>query len=549
MAELSAAVVLAIALTAWHDELRPDSQRDAVISDGARRRWMTNRRSAAIAPHDVGASQVNGRLCRPSRAQHEGVCACVAIGTEVESLLGMRPRKLFRDRTDAGRRLASHLGRYRRASPIVLGLPRGGIPVAYEIARALDAPLDVCVVRKLGAPLQPELGLGAVGENGTIYVDRDSMRRLGVSEDELAGSIAAKRQAVDEQVKRFRSGAPALDVRGKTVIVVDDGVATGGSARAALQSLRARGAGTIVLAVPVGASETLDELACIADEIVCLHPEDTFYAVSPWYESFAPTSDGEVVDLLARARAERERSQSEHRTRRPGESERVRVAIEKNVRIPLGDGWLNGRLGVPANARAFVLFAHGSGSSRHSPRNEYVAAILHQAGLATLLFDLLTEEEGEFDSKTGQLRFDIPLLASRLVVATDWVHSEPATRPFDIGYFGASTGAAAALVAAAQRPDIVHAIVSRGGRPDLAEAALDQVQAPTLLLVGGLDADVMTLNRETLYFLGCEKLLEIVPDATHLFEEPGTLDHVARSAVRWFLEHLAAPARQAQSTA
>ncbi|MDF2695135.1 MAG: Protein-L-isoaspartate O-methyltransferase [Labilithrix sp.] len=456
----------------------------------------------------------------------------------------MRPRKLFRDRTDAGKKLASHLGTYRRASPIVLGLPRGGVPVAFEIARALDAPLDVCVVRKLGAPLQPELGLGAVGEDGSIYVDRESLRRLGVTQDELAGSVAAKRASIDEQVKRYRGGSPPLDVRGKTVIVVDDGVATGGSARAALQSLRVRGAGSLVLAVPVGASETLDELAAIADEIVCLHPEDAFYAVSPWYESFTPTTDEDVIDLLARARSERARSRQEHQeTRR--QSERVRIAVQRDVRIPLGERWLEGRLAIPSDARALVLFAHGSGSSRHSPRNAYVATLLQQGGLATLLFDLLTEAESQFDAKTGQLRFDIPLLAGRLVAATDWAHQDPSTAAFDIGYFGASTGAAAALVAASQRPNLVHAVVSRGGRPDLAESALDEVQAPTLLLVGGLDADVMTLNRETLYFLGCEKLLEIVPDATHLFEEPGTLDHVARSATRWFVDHLARPARQA----
>jgi len=456
----------------------------------------------------------------------------------------MAARKLFRSRSDAGQKLASHLGAYRRASPIVLGLPRGGVPVAYEIARALGAPLDVCVVRKLGAPAQPELGLGAVSEDGTIYVDRGTMKRLRVSEKDLARIVAEKRTAMAGQVGRYRRDYPALDVRGKTVILVDDGVATGGTARAALQTLRQRGAGLIVLAVPVGASETLDELAAIADEIVCLHPEDAFYAVSPWYEDFSPMTDDDVVELLARASSEARAARERHEARPPMRSERVRLPIQREVQIPVDDLRLEGRLTLPPNARGLVIFSLGSGSTRHSPDTQYVASILQQACLATLLFDLLTDEEAMLDAQTAHLRFDIPLLASRLVAATNWAHDDPETRDLDIGYLGASTGAAAALVAAANRPDRVHAIVCRGGRPDLAEESLDRVQAPTLLLVGGLDAEVLTLNRESLYFLGCEKLLEVVPDATHLFEEPGALDHAAHSAAKWFVAHLGKSALQ-----
>lgn len=456
----------------------------------------------------------------------------------------MSLRKLFRDRRDAGQRLASHLGAYRPASPLVLGLPRGGVPVAYEVARVLEAPLDVCVVRKLGAPMQPELGLGAVGEDGVVYVDRDTTDRLGVTEEELDEILRAERAAIDAQVSRFREGAPPLDVRGKTVIVVDDGVATGGTARAALETLRARGAGALVLAVPVGASETLDELAAVADEVVCLHPEETFYAVSPWYEDFTPTTDEDVIELLARARA---RSAEAPAPRVPARSERVRTTNPRDVKIPAGEARLEGMLTVPPNARGLVLFAHGSGSSRRSPRNQYVARVLQEAGLATLLFDLLTEEEEESDARTAHLRFDVSLLASRLGAATDWARKDKETRGLELGYFGASTGAAAALIAAAERPGVVRAIVSRGGRPDLAEESLPRVEAPTLLLVGGLDGEVLTLNRETLYFLGCEKLLEIVPDATHLFEEPGALDRVARSAAKWFSSHLGV--RALESTA
>ncbi|HEY9639651.1 MAG TPA: dienelactone hydrolase family protein [Coleofasciculaceae cyanobacterium] len=201
---------------------------------------------------------------------------------------------------------------------------------------------------------------------------------------------------------------------------------------------------------------------------------------------------------------------------------------------------LEGNLVIPAGAQGVVLFAHGSGSSRHSPRNRYVATVLQQEGLATLLLDLLTAEEEEIDLRTRQLRFDIGLLATRLAGATDWIRRTPATQSLNIGYFGASTGSAAALIAAAQRPDVVKAIVSRGGRPDLAGAALPQVQAPTLLLVGGHDFSVIVLNEDALARLeqAAEKQLKIVPGATHLFEEPGTLEQVAELASQWFKRYL-----------
>ena len=211
---------------------------------------------------------------------------------------------------------------------------------------------------------------------------------------------------------------------------------------------------------------------------------------------------------------------------------------EQLVQVPAGAVTLDGNLGVPADARGIVLFAHGSGSSRHSPRNRYVAGMLRAAGLATLLMDLLTADEEAIDLQTQRLRFDISLLADRLVGATDWLAQNPDTRDLTIGYFGASTGAAAALVAAAQRPDTVGAIVSRGGRPDLAGAALAHVRAPTLLIVGGNDIPVIGMNQEAMAQLHAETKLEIVPGATHLFEEPGALEEVARLALEWFERYL-----------
>jgi putative phosphoribosyl transferase len=216
----------------------------------------------------------------------------------------------------------------------------------------------------------------------------------------------------------------------------------------------------------------------------------------------------------------------------------AQTAEEQLVRVPAGSVTLEGKLTLPEGSRAVVLFAHGSGSSRHSPRNRYVARVLNEAKLATLLIDLLTLPEEVIDARTTQLRFDIDLLAERLVDATDWFSQFPDTKHLRIGYFGASTGAAAALAAAAVRPDAIQAIVSRGGRPDLAGAALVQVRAPTLLIVGGEDVQVIELNRAALVQLRCEKQLVIVPGATHLFEEPGALDEVARLARDWFHRHL-----------
>ena len=213
---------------------------------------------------------------------------------------------------------------------------------------------------------------------------------------------------------------------------------------------------------------------------------------------------------------------------------------EQVVHLRLGSAELEGALSIPKEASGTVLFAHGSGSSRHSPRNRYVAQALYDGGLATLLIDLLTSAEEREDDRTARLRFDINLLAERVVAATDWLLQNAVMAHLRIGYFGASTGAAAALVAAAERQGQIGAVVSRGGRPDLAAPVLGRVQAPTLLIVGGRDAPVIEMNREAFAHLHAEKRLEIVPGATHLFEEPGALEKVAALAREWFLTHLRA---------
>jgi putative phosphoribosyl transferase len=216
----------------------------------------------------------------------------------------------------------------------------------------------------------------------------------------------------------------------------------------------------------------------------------------------------------------------------------ITYRFDNEVDIPAGRAALAGHLTVPLGAHGIVVFAHGSGSSRFSPRNQYVAAELQEAGLATLLLDLLTQAEEREDEQTGRLRFDIPLLGRRMVAAVDWAATNPVTRDLRIGLFGASTGAAAALLAASERPGEVVAVVSRGGRPDLAGHALALVQAPTLLIVGGHDEQVISMNQTAFAQLPAEKQFAIVPGATHLFEEPGTLEQVAELAADWFTHHL-----------
>lgn len=214
--------------------------------------------------------------------------------------------------------------------------------------------------------------------------------------------------------------------------------------------------------------------------------------------------------------------------------EQAALAVSKTVRIPVGGTILQGELAIPPGAHGVVLFAHGSGSSRHSPRNQFVARAIRNAGFGTLLFDLLTKDEEVEDEATRQLRFDIPFLASRLVAVTRWLMNQPEAASMDVGYFGASTGAAAALVAAAELDGAVDAVVSRGGRPDLAFDALPHVSAATLLIVGEYDDVVIGLNEQAYAQLNCVKEMKIVPGATHLFEEPGALEEVARLAAKWF---------------
>jgi len=435
--------------------------------------------------------------------------------------------KLFDDRVDAGRQLAQLLDSFGGRDVVVLGLPRGGVPVAFEVAKALQEPLDVLVVRKLGVPFQPELAFGAVGEDGVRVLNDSVVRDAQLDGDDMDAVERKQRIELRRRAERFRRGRDRISLTGRIALIVDDGIATGATAKAACQVARAHGASEVVLAVPIGPDDIVARFAGYADEVVCLDTPAFFFAVGQGYRNFTQTSDDEVIALLDRAR----RNFAEAAAIDPAADPPTR---DEEVRVLAGPVAVAGHLTIPETPRGIVVFAHGSGSSRHCPRNRYVAEVLNQAGLATLLFDLLTPIEERNRANV----FDIEGLAGRLVDVTGWLARDPDTASLPVGYFGASTGAGTALVAATDPKVDVRAVVSRGGRPDLAGRYLAAVATPTLLIVGGRDEVVLKLNRRAQAAIPGECELTVVPGATHVFEEPGTLEKVAELARDWFIDHL-----------
>lgn len=423
----------------------------------------------------------------------------------------------FPDREAAGQDLLAALSKYRGTHPLVFGIPRGGVPIARIVADGLGGDLDVILVRKLGAPGNPEVAIGAVDEHGSIILN-DNAVLADASDDYIQREAKAQLGLIQDRRASYGPGQTP-DLAGRTVILVDDGLATGATMIAGLRSVRTQHPRRLVCAVPVAAPESLREVARIADEVVCLAAPSPFGAVGLYYEDFSPVQDDEVASAL----------------NRPASDEGT-VSC-RAVRIPAGPVVLDGDLNVPPSAVGLVVFAHGSGSSRQSTRNRFVAGVLNNQRIATLLFDLLTPQE----DNSRDNRFDIGLLARRLEAALEWSRQEPMIRDWPIGLFGASTGAAAALVVAASRPGEVTAVVSRGGRPDLAGSwALSRVCMPVLLIVGGADRDVLALNREAQSAMGAWAELVVIAGASHLFEEPGTLAQAAAAAAEWFARQFGA---------
>lgn len=417
----------------------------------------------------------------------------------------------FKDRTEAGKQLGIALEYLAQPNVVVLGLPRGGVPVAFEVASHLHAPMDVLLVRKLGTPGQRELAFGAVGEGGVRVLNDDVVKGAKIS-DKTINEIASREDSeIERRQLSYRNGRPPLDLIGRIAIVVDDGLATGATARAACTVARRLGADRVVLAVPVAPDGWESRFVDVTDERLSLFSSRDFGSVGYFYENFDPISDEAVRALLSYS---------------------VRHEINEEVTIAVGDGRsVMAQVRAPLGALGTVIFAHGSGSGRKSPRNLQVADAMHHAGYATVLADLLADDED------ADQTFDVSFLAQRLSAVTKWSKDHPVLGKTKFALFGASTGAAAALAVASENHDVL-CVISRGGRVDLAGEYLDSVTQPVLLLVGSRDTVVKNLNELVRDRLGERCTLSIVEGASHLFAERGALDQVARQSVDFLAGHL-----------
>jgi putative phosphoribosyl transferase len=442
--------------------------------------------------------------------------------------------KQLKNRMEAGQQLAAQLQAYANDPDIlVLALPRGGVPVAFEIARSLHAPLDVFLVRKLGVPGHEELAMGAISSGGDRVLNKEIIEALQLS-DSTVERITAREQ--DEMKKRedlYRRNRPPLEISGKSVILVDDGLATGSTMLAAIRAVQKMKAARIIIAVPVAPVSTYESMKKLGDDMHCLMTPEPFYGVGLWYEDFTQTTDDEVIHLLGEAERWRKVpvSQSSPDDDGPG---------FQRVSIPAGQVELPGKLLLhEGSPRGIVMLVHGAGYPGQSPQHDRIARHLHETGFSTVSFNLLTRDEESSEIRSRHLRFDIPLLTKRLNQATDWVIHELATEDQPLGFFGSSTATAAVLRAASVMGRQIKAIVSLSGRPDLAGDVLSKVTAPTLLVMGGQDISIMDLNvcARSRMRPGLVRV-EVVPQASHLFEEDGAFERAANLTSRWFERHL-----------
>jgi putative phosphoribosyl transferase len=442
---------------------------------------------------------------------------------------------LYSDRAAAGRAVAAALGgRTLGRDVIVLGLPRGGAVVASEVAAALRAPLDVVVARKLGVPGLPEVALGALVEGRHRLVQDPVRWYLGVPRRVVARIVERERAELKRRVRLYRGGASIPTLRDRTVILVDDGLASGATLRAAALAVRDRRPARVIAAVPVASPLHCDDVRESVDELITLATPDPFETVSAWYDDFAPVGDAEVLRVLSRTA-----NAASAAVRDP-----IDAVPEQEISIPLGqgDGLAAGSmmadLGLPHGLpNGLAILAHGGGSSRKSYRNRYLAGRLRDAGWATLRVDLLLEGEQVDDDRDARARFDIPRIARRLLAAAEWAAREGLPGSEHVVLAGASTGAAAALVAAATRPDLIAAVASRGGRVDLAGEYLRHVRASVIMIVGSRDTNTLRWTRESAAVMRCPKRLTVIRGAGHTFDEPGMLGPVGEAVVKWFARY------------
>jgi putative phosphoribosyl transferase len=460
------------------------------------------------------------------------------------------PVRHFADRSAAGRALISALIAFAgRSDVIVLGLARGGVILAREVAAGLNVPFDAFVARKLGVPGVPEVALGAIAEGWSGMVLDPMTGYLGIPGWMVAQVAAQERAEAESRVRRFRGDRPLPTLRGRVVILVDDGLASGATLRAAACAVRAQHPAQIIAAVPIGSRMNRDGVAAVVDELIVLHTPESLTTVSDAYDRFDDVSDDAVLRAL-------------HRPMHPSEHAACAAVSaagdEQAVTIPIAatTPGLAGDLGVPSRGaqgskdthptspptatapHGLVIFAHGGGSSRKSYRNRVLAAWLRMRGWATLRVDLLTPDEAAADAASGSHRFDLALITARLISAIDWVVMQRAPGHGRLVLFGASTGAAAAMVAATERPGMVHGVMSRGGRVDLAAEVLPQVRVPVLLVVGAQDAPTLRWNRSAIRALQTDITFRLVRGAGHVFDEPGALGAVGCHVERWLSDVL-----------
>jgi putative phosphoribosyl transferase len=422
---------------------------------------------------------------------------------------------MFRDRDDAGRQLAEVLKARGFAGAVVLGIPRGGVPVAAHIARALGGSLGVVVARKVGAPGNPELAVGAVTADGVAWVNEPLARDTGADRAYLDREIAAQAREAQRREDVF-DGHRRPAVRGHPVIIVDDGIATGATALAAARSMRAAGAKPVVLAVPVGPPDTLRKLRSEADEVVCLHEESDFWAIGQFYGDFRPVEDAEVRRILDEFAAE---------------------PVTRDARVSRGRVELAVRLMSPGRPAPAVVFVHGLGSSKDSPRNVVIASALVDHGIAAVLFDLSGHGESSSDPREG-----IDAYVDDLAAVAEWTLAQPEVDGERLAIAGSSLGAVVALQAARQGRVNPLALVLRA--PPAEPADFVDLRTPSLLLVGAYDSLVSVARAAAAKCTAVE--LRIIPGASHLFEEPGTLELATEATVSWLSAKLkAAPESRA----
>ncbi|MEP6493306.1 MAG: phosphoribosyltransferase family protein [bacterium] len=462
------------------------------------------------------------------------------------SVGGVVLRPHFRDRTDAGDALALSLNTFAgERGVVVLGLARGGVPVARQVAAALGASLGTLVSRKIGVPGIEDVALGAIAEGSRRAVHDAVAWYIGVPADVVDQLAVRERVEIERRVQLYRGGEPLPDLRGRTVILVDDGLATGASLRAAARSVRGKRPKRLIAAVPIATPSGAKEVRPDVDELVSIVTTEEFETVAASYGDYSPVTDDEVLALLGRPARRAPSSMVNDISSRiaPASSSALDPSseVERTVEISASGSVLMADLGGPRHVdgdetdgvRGLVILANGGESSRNSYRSRYIAGRLRAGGYATLRVDLLTQDEQCGDRGGADVRRDVEQIAARLSSVCDWAVDEAVHGVDNTILIGASTGAAAVFVTAARRPQQILAVVSRGGRADLAGEALSRVETPSLLIVGAADVDTLRRNNDVLRQLPNGAQLVRIPRAGNTFAEPGALGAVAEHTLKW----------------